>query len=151
MITKATLSFLSALERHNTKEWFTDHRKDYDTSKGSMTSFMKDIENNLSVTDVLEKSKLFRINRDVRFSKDKSPYKSNFSGYYARAGASRRGGYFFSIQPGGKTQVGGGFYGPNKEDLLRIRKEFEMDASEINKITEDKNFIKHFGTLHTGH
>ncbi|PCJ66795.1 MAG: TIGR02453 family protein [Bacteroidetes bacterium] len=147
MISKLTFSFLKDLEKHNTREWFANHRKEYEASKSEMLKLMQDVEFGLNTTDEIERKKLFRINRDVRFSKNKSPYKTNLSGYYARAGARRRGSYYFSIEPGGRTQVGGGFYGPNKEDLLRIRREFEMDGTEIDRITKDKNFIKHFGEL----
>ncbi|MDB4174267.1 DUF2461 domain-containing protein [Bacteroidia bacterium] len=147
MIQQATFSFLKDLQKNNTRDWFKENKKRYDTARKELLSFLDATADQLNLTDVLEDKKIFRINRDIRFSKDKSPYKSNLSGYFVRAGASRRGGYFISIEPGGKTIVGGGFYAPEKDDLLRIRREFEMDATEIEKITSDKNFIKHFGLL----
>ena len=147
MINKSTLTFLEELKQHNTRDWFTEHKKAYENARKEFSGLIDDVAQELNLTDVIEAKKIFRINRDVRFSKDKSPYKKNLSGYFTRAGAARRGGYFISIEPGGKSVVGGGFYAPEKEDLLRIRKEFEMDATEIEKITSDKNFVKHFGVL----
>ena len=147
MITKSTLSFLKELKKHNTRDWFTENKKEYEKSRKEFSALIDETAEQLNFTDELDAKKIFRINRDVRFSKDKSPYKNNFSGYFTRASAARRGGYFVSIEPGGKSVVGGGFYAPEKDDLLRIRREFEMDISEINKITKDKNFIKHFGEL----
>lgn len=147
MITKNTLAFLSDLKKNNTREWFHSNKSTYDSAKQEFNSLMTALADELNRTDVLEDKKIFRINRDIRFSKDKSPYKSNLSGFFSRAGAQRRGGYYISIEPNGKTVVGGGFYAPEKEDLLRIRKEFEMDATQIEKITSDKNFIHHFGEL----
>jgi uncharacterized protein (TIGR02453 family) len=146
MVHPKTFKFLKDLRKHNNREWFTTNKKDYEQVRSGILSLMDDMEAGLNSSDVIDKKKIFRINRDVRFSKDKSPYKHNFSGYFGRSGASRRGAYYFSIEPG-NTVVGGGFYGPEKDDLLRIRKEFESDGQTIEKIVNDKNFIKHFGIL----
>ena len=146
MVHPKTFKFLKDLRKHNNREWFTTNKKDYEQVRSGILSLMDDMEAGLNSSDIIDKKKIFRINRDVRFSKDKSPYKHNFSGYFGRSGASRRGAYYFSIEPG-NTVVGGGFYGPEKDDLLRIRKEFESDGQTIEKIVNDKNFIKHFGIL----
>lgn len=147
MINRATLDFLRELRKHNTREWFAEHKKDYEMARKEFSKLIDVSADELNLTDVIESKKIFRINRDVRFSKDKSPYKNNLSGFFTRATAARRGGYFLSVEPEGKTIVGGGFYAPEKEDLLRIRKEFEMDTTEIEKITADKNFVNHFGKM----
>lgn len=147
MVTKNTFSFLQNLAAHNTREWFTEHKKKYAVARGELQMLVKEVHQLLEETDKIEASKIFRINRDVRFSNDKSPYKTNFSGYYTRLGEARRGGYYFSIEPGNQTVVGGGFYAPTKEDLLRIRKEFEIDGKTIEKITSDELFKKYFGEL----
>ena len=146
MIKKQSFDFLKAIQKNNNKEWFAEHKPTFVEAQSNVKSFLKELEENLNSTDSIEEAKLFRIYKDVRFSKDKTPYKTYFSGYLKRAGAHRRGSYYFSIEPG-NTVVGGGFYGPNKEDLFRIRKEFEMDVSELEKITTDANFVKHFGEL----
>jgi uncharacterized protein (TIGR02453 family) len=147
MINVPTLTFLKELKVHNTREWFAEHKKAYEMARKEFSNLIDVTAEELNLTDVIESKKIFRINRDVRFSKDKSPYKNNLSGFFTRATAARRGGYFLSLEPGGKTVVGGGFYAPEKEDLLRIRKEFEMDVTEIEKITSSPNFIQHFGSL----
>jgi uncharacterized protein (TIGR02453 family) len=85
-----------------------------------------------------------RIYRDVRFSKDKTPYKVHFANSYARLGKDLRGGYFLRIRPGASF-LAGGFWEPSKEDLFRIRKEIELDASEIKEVLKEKNFKKYFG------
>lgn len=88
-----------------------------------------------------------RIYRDVRFSKDKTPYKPRFSGSFRRATAALRGGYFLNIEPEGNSIVGGRFYRPNTDDLKRIRQEFAQDDSEIRKILNDKKFKPLFSQL----
>ncbi len=92
------------------------------------------------------KKSLYRIFRDVRFSKDKSPYKHHWAGGLARATAHKRGGFFYSIEPG-NTFVAGGFFGPSPEDLLLIRKQIEIDSSPLRKVISSKNFKNYFGQL----
>ena len=101
---------------------------------------------NLNKHDQIEKLKVFRIYRDVRFSKDKTPYKAHFAGSFSRMGAERRGGYYLRIKPG-ETFVATGFWDPNKEDLLRIRKELELDASEFRDVINNTAFKKIWGEL----
>jgi uncharacterized protein (TIGR02453 family) len=147
MLSNTVFSFLKELAANNKREWFTLHKKNYDVSRSQVLALIKEVHSQLDVVDKIENSKIFRINRDVRFSSNKSPYKTNFSGYYTRLGDSRRGSYYMSIQPGNQTVVGGGFYDPSKEDLFRIRKEFELDESIITKITTDKTFKLYFDQL----
>ena len=85
-----------------------------------------------------------RIYRDVRFSHDKTPYKAHFANSYSRLGKELRGGYFLRIRPG-ESFLAGGFWEPSKDDLLRIRKEIELDASEIRAILADKKYQLYFG------
>ncbi|NNC71115.1 MAG: DUF2461 domain-containing protein, partial [Flavobacteriaceae bacterium] len=80
----------------------------------------------------------------VRFSKDKTPYQPHFAGSFSRQGKHLRGGYYLRIRPG-ESFLAGGFWEPNKEDLFRIRKEFELDDAEIRKILRDKKYVKYFG------
>jgi uncharacterized protein (TIGR02453 family) len=145
MIEPEVFSFFKLLAQNNNRPWFHENKKSYANVRQNIVDFSNDMESRLNLTDSIELGKLFRINRDVRFSKDKSPYKSNISGYFKRLGEESRGSYYFSFQPG-NTFIGGGFYGPNKEDTLRIRKEFEMDDT-INAIIEASDFKKYFGEL----
>jgi uncharacterized protein (TIGR02453 family) len=147
MINKDTLDFLQLLESNNNRAWFEKNKDKYLKSKKNLDSFILKVNNSLSKTDEIEYSRLHRIYRDVRFSKDKLPYKSWFAGYLRRFGNDRRGGYTFRIKPGGSSNVGGGFFAPNSDDLLRIRKEFEMDSQYMNKIMTNDTFLNTFEIL----
>ena len=149
-ISPSTFDFLRRLKENNNRPWFNDHKAEYEHAREEMIAFAEELMLRLSSHDELEprtgKKILFRIYRDVRFSKDKSPYKTHFSGSYVRATKWRRGGYYFHIQPGG-CFVGGGFWGPNAADLKRIRQEIASDAEPLRKIIADSNFISTFGSL----
>lgn len=146
VITKETLDFLRALKKNNTREWFADNKVQYQKAHAAAKSFYLDLKETLNKHDEIEKHKLFRIYRDVRFSADKTPYKPHFAGSYSRAGAARRGGYYLRIRPG-ESFIAGGFWQPTKEDLFRIRKELEMDATEFREVIGDKEFKKVWGKL----
>jgi uncharacterized protein (TIGR02453 family) len=145
------LDFLKELEANNNREWFTEHKKRYEKNLSDIILFADALLAKMNEHDVLEtpsgKKSLFRIYRDVRFSKDKSPYKTHWSGSFTRATQLRRGGYYFHIQPGNQSFIGGGFWNPNKEDLQRIREEIAADPTEMQDILADTDFIKTFGSL----
>ena len=145
-ITRHTLRFLTHLRENNNRPWFEEHKEDYLAAKEEVSAFAEAVKAELSKTDVIAKCYVYRIYRDVRFSKNKTPYKDHLDAYYYRDGAERRGGYVFRIGPG-MSQVGGGFFGPEKEDLLRIRKELEFDSQPIEDITQHPDFVSHFGAL----
>jgi uncharacterized protein (TIGR02453 family) len=96
--------------------------------------------------DLLEEKNIFRIYRDVRFSKNKQPYKTNFGVGFTRATKYRRGGYYLHIQPG-ESFIGGGFWAPEPADLKRIRHELAMDSTMLEKITQTIDFIHYFGEV----
>lgn len=146
VIAKQALDFLKKLKENNTREWFAEHKQEFKSHEADIKGFYAGLMENLEKHDKIEKMKMFRIYRDVRFSKDKTPYKSHFSGSFARAGAQLRGGYFVQIKPG-ESFIATGFWEPNKEDLLRIRKEFEVDSTEMRKIINAKSFKKIWGEL----
>lgn len=146
MVTPTTLRFLTALRKHNDRTWFEAHKSEYLAAKENVTALADAIHMKLSETDVIADYRVYRIYRDVRFSKDKTPYKEHLDGYFYRAGAERRGGYVFRIAPG-NSQVGGGFFGPERDDLLRIRQEWAFDSEPITQITQHSDFVKSFGTL----
>lgn len=146
MITKDTFEFLSQLKENNNRDWFAENKKQYEAILKNATSFFTEINTELAKTDSIEKMNVFRIYRDIRFSKDKSPYKTNFGVSFSRTKPMLRGGYYLHIEPD-NSFVGGGFWAPNKDDLHRIRKEIELDASELREIISDKNFKKMFGEL----
>jgi uncharacterized protein (TIGR02453 family) len=145
-ISKTQLSFLKQLSLNNNREWFALHKTAFKTHEAEVKLFFKAIENDLKITDDIDYHKVLRIYRDVRFSKDKTPYKPRFAGSFKRASAKLRGGYWLQIEPG-NTQVGGGFFNPNPQDLLRIRKEIECDDTTISAILKDEQFQQTFGGL----
>ncbi|WP_439131631.1 DUF2461 domain-containing protein [Polaribacter sp.] len=143
-IEKSTFQFLKDLQKNNNRDWFTENKPTYVKAQQNSKDVFAAIHHNLQMHDEIEKSKMMRIYRDVRFSKDKTPYKSRFANSYSRLGKSLRGGYFICLEPQ-NSFLAGGFWEPNKEDLFRIRKEIEMDASEIRGILKDPTYQKHFG------
>lgn len=145
-ISKSTLEFLSKLKEHNNRDWFNEHKPKFQIEQNKVKQFYNSIMEQLKTHDDIEQLKMYRVYRDVRFSKDKTPYKPHFAGSFSRATKKLRGGYYLRIRPG-ESFLAGGFWQPNKEDLLRIRKEFEMDSQEIREIMNDKNFRNFFGKL----
>jgi len=145
-ITKEVFDFLKELEKNNHKDWFQEHKTTFKFHETAVKSFYTNVQELLNIHDEIEKMKMFRIYRDVRFSKDKTPYKTHFAGSFSRLGAQLRGGYYLHLKPGGSF-VATGFWNPNKEDLFRIRKELEMDASEFKKVINDKSFKHVWGDL----
>tara|TARA_B110000971_G_C20024930_1_gene508268 strand:+ start:1141 stop:1812 length:672 start_codon:yes stop_codon:yes gene_type:complete len=141
---KSSLQYLIALKKNNNRDWFADTKPTFKKAQDNAKAMYAFIREGLENHDEIDKFKLFRIYRDVRFSKDKTPYKAHFAGSYARLGKELRGGYYLRIRPG-ESFLAGGFWEPNKEDLLRIRKEIEQDASEIHAILKDDNYMKYFG------
>lgn len=145
-ISKSTLDFLAQLEKNNNREWFDSHKTEFKSHEKSVKSFFEAVKDQLNHHDDIEKMKMFRIYRDVRFSKDKTPYKSHFAGSFSRLGAHLRGGYYMQLKPGASF-LATGFWAPNKEDLFRIRKELEMDASEFREIIGQPDFKAVWGQL----
>ncbi|MER3373608.1 MAG: DUF2461 domain-containing protein [Allomuricauda sp.] len=145
-ISKDAFDFLKELSKNNNKDWFEQHKPTFKTHEKAVKSFFETIKEGLNHHDEIEKMKMFRIYRDVRFSKDKTPYKTHLSASFSRLGAHLRGGYYIHLTPGGSF-LATGFWDPNKEDLFRIRKELETDASEFREVIGEKSFKKIWGDL----
>jgi uncharacterized protein (TIGR02453 family) len=145
-ISRTTLGFLSDLKKNNNRDWFNENKSVFLTEQQKAKDFYNALMEKLKTHDDIDKLKMFRIYRDVRFSKDKTPYKPHFAGQFVRATNRLRGGYYLRIRPG-ESFLAGGFWQPEKEDLLRIRKEFEMSTAEIREIINEKNFVNQFGKL----
>jgi len=150
-ISKSDFNFLTQLEKNNDRDWFTANKATYQASLDNVISFADEVLTKLNRHDVIEtlngKKSLFRIYRDVRFSKDKSPYKTHWAGGYKRASKERRGGYYFQIAPNNNTFIAGGFWAPNKDDLQRIREEIAIDDQELREVLNYKTFVKTFHSL----
>ncbi len=143
---KKAFEFLLKIKENNNREWFAQNKPKFDLIVQENKIFFNELFSEFQKHDSLEGIHIFRIYKDVRFSKDKTPYKTHFGVSFSRTKPMLRGGYYIHLEPN-NSFVGGGFWNPNSEDLFRIRKEFEMDSSEIEKITSDKTFKKYFGEL----
>jgi len=140
---KPSFQFLKDLKENNDRDWFAEHKPIFKNAQDNAKDFYAAIRENLEKHDKIDKFKLFRIYRDVRFSKDKTPYQPHFAGSFSRLDKHLRGGYYLRIRPG-ESFLAGGFWEPNKEDLFRIRKEFEIDDTEMRTILTEKNYKKYF-------
>lgn len=147
---KSGFVFLKELKGHNNRDWFLAHKPQYLKELEQVEQFAEGVLGLMNTHDVIEtpngKKCLHRIYRDVRFSKDKTPYNTHWGGSFKRASKARRGSYYFHLQPG-NTFIAGGFWGPNPEDLKRIRDEFAADDATFRKIIGSKKFKDNFGKL----
>jgi uncharacterized protein (TIGR02453 family) len=152
MIQKSTIDFLKKLKQNNNKAWFDKNRPAYEISKKDFISFLETIIEKISSFDnsvkgLEAKNCIFRINRDIRFSNDKTPYKSNFGASISKGGKkSFYPGYYIHIEPG-KSFLAGGIWMPPAPELNAIRQEIDYNTSDFKKIIKDKSFIKYFGGL----
>ena len=149
-ISKQTFQFLKDLGNHNNREWFKQNKTVYEASKAEMLEFADELiflmNKNDKIVNESGKKSIYRIHRDVRFSKDKAPYKTYWGGHLSRLGADRRGGYHFQVGPG-NSAIMGGFFGPNAEDLLRIRQQIDADPEPLREVLASKVFKGYFGEM----
>jgi len=146
----SVFSFLEDLKENNHREWFQNNKTRYQEQYNYALQFADELLIRMKQIDTIEtisgKKSLFRINKDVRFSKDKSPYKTNIGGALTRATKYLRGGYYFHIEPG-NCFLGGGFWAPSPEDLKHIRLQIAADPGPLQQILSSKEFIATFGQL----
>ncbi len=150
MLSQSTLDFLAELKENNNKEWFHANRKRYDTEKDRFVQFTEEVLNgvakfqdNLLNTQV--KDCVFRINKDIRFSKDKSPYKLNLACAIGPGG--RKSGkidFYVHIQPNGESFIGGGMYMPTPKQLADFRQEIDYNPSHLKDIIHEDTFREYF-------
>lgn len=145
------LSFLEDLRFNNRRDWFEANRKRYEAARAATESFVTAILSQFKpVEDVgstSAKECFFRINRDVRFSKDKAPYKTNFGIVLGKGGRKATGrSYYLNLEPGG-TFIAAGIYDPSPEQLKHIRAIIAEDPAKLRKIVNAKDFQHYFGTL----
>jgi len=152
MLQQSTVQFLRNLKKNNKKEWFDANRTKYESAKKDVEDLSVEIIKRLSRTDdsiahLQPKDCMFRINRDVRFSKDKSPYKTNMGVYFSKGGKKGiNAGYYFHLEPG-SSFVAGGLWMPMPPELKRVRQEIDYSWDEVSKITGSKKFKSVFGDL----
>ena len=150
-IDSSTLQFLKTLLKNNNRNWFTENKNLYIEAQKDVLLFVENLIEEMSKFDeeilkIDAKKSLFRIYRDVRFSKDKSPYKTNFGAGLGMGKGTRITGYYLHIEPG-KTFLAGGVYQPEPSVLKEIRKEISMSGNEFLKILEQKDFRNNFRGL----
>ena len=140
------LSFFAELETNNNREWFEPQKKRFKALEAEMKQFSADLVEAMNEHDSIDRYKLFRLYRDVRFSKDKTPFKTHFGISFHREKPALRGGYYLHIKPGDNF-IATGFWNPDKDDLKRIRKEMEIDAEEFRDIMAEPSFKTVWGSL----
>ena len=146
------LSFLDGLSQHNDRAWFNANRPAYEAARGLFEQVIDELIDGLRPTDALQglsgKNCISRIYRDVRFSKDKSPYKTNLGAMIAPGGwGAGWWGYYISIQPHGQSLAAGGLYNPDPQQLNRFRQAVDRDASRFKEIIHSRDFVDAFGTV----
>jgi uncharacterized protein (TIGR02453 family) len=149
------LAFLKDLKANNNKEWFTANKTRYEAAKTEFETFITDLFARVAVFDpsighLKAKQCIFRIYRDVRFSKDKSPYKSHFGAHISiapkKSEIHTRSGYYIHVEPG-DSMLAGGAYLPQGDWLKGIRQEIDYNGADLVKILENADFKKTFGEL----
>jgi len=139
-------TFYKDLDKNNNREWFESHKPRFKALESEVKDFNEIVKFGLEETDDIEKVKMFRIYRDVRFSKNKTPYKTHFGVSFLRKKPNLRGSYYMHLAPQ-NSFIASGFWNPNPMDLLRIRKDLEMDAQELRDVITDFTFKKVWGEL----
>lgn len=152
MLQPSTLKFIKELKKNNNKAWFDVNRKTYEAAKADFISFVDTLipaiaKFDPAVSSLKAKECIFRINRDIRFSKDKSPYKTNMGTYINPGGKKvNTPGYYFHCEPG-QNFAAGGLYVPAPEDLAKVRQEIDYNFEEWKKIIHHKAFKKYFAKV----
>lgn len=147
MLQQNTLTFLSNLKKNNHKDWFEKNRNHYEDAKNNFLAFVTEVialveKIDPSIVGLEAKKCVFRINRDVRFSKDKSPYKTNMGASISKGGKKIQcAGYYFHLEPN-NTFIAGGLWMPPAEQLQKLRQEIDYNFDEFKKIiTKKKNLL----------
>lgn len=149
MIELATMQFLEDLAANNNREWFLANKQRHDVARANVIDFAAAVTLELSKTDssiavdVNPKSSVLRIYRDVRFSKNKTPYKNNF-GINISGSVNSNIGYYIHVQPG-NSFTGGGYWMPEAQHLKAIRQEIDYNGEVLKNIIDQPDFKKTFG------
>jgi uncharacterized protein (TIGR02453 family) len=152
MIEQTTIQFLKGLHKNNNRKWFLANKVKYEAAKNNFLAFVETTLNEIqkfdnNLNELTAKQCVFRINRDVRFSKNKDPYKNNFGASFSK-GAKKinAAGYYFHLEPG-NSFIGGGLWMPEAPDLQKIRQEIDYCYKEFSGIINNNKFANTFGSL----
>ena len=146
MIDNHVFKFLNDIKSNNNREWFNTNKQRYKLSLEQIKNSIVELVKLMNSHDKIENYKIFRIYRDVRFTKNKTPYKNNFGISLVREKPKLRGGYYLHIEPANSFSAVG-FWQPEKDDLFRIRKEIELDGKEFSDVISSKLITKKWGNL----
>jgi uncharacterized protein (TIGR02453 family) len=154
-IKQSTLDFLSDLKQHNDREWFADNRKRYEEARTNFESFVQAVIDKIAEFDPIlkgleVKSCTYRINRDIRFSNDKTIYKTHFGAFIVKGGKNngdRFAGYYVHVEPGNNSMIAGGAYMPPMPWLTAIREKINEQGNQFLKIINGKEFLNVFGKI----
>jgi uncharacterized protein (TIGR02453 family) len=150
IIKKESFDFLKQLSKNNNREWFNEHKDKYIEAHEDIINFANALLMEMNKHDKIEtasgKESLFRIYKDVRFSKDKTPYSCRWAGGFQRATKKLRGGYYFHLEPG-NSFLAAGFWGPEAADLARIRQDMAQNYKDWKKLLAHKSIISTFGSM----
>jgi uncharacterized protein (TIGR02453 family) len=150
-IQKDSLDFLTDLSENNNREWFNDHKNRYIEARDNIIDFADALLAEMNKHDHIEtpsgKKSVYRIYKDVRFAKDKTPYNNHWSASFKRATSKNRGGYYFRIEPGNSGLVAG-FWGPDADDMKRIRQDIDINPEAWRALLGDKTLVETFGNLY---
>ena len=146
LINPDVLIFYKELAANNTREWFEPQKSRFKALEIEIKKYTEEIKKALDRTDEIERAKIFRIYRDVRFSKNKTAFKTHFGISFHRKKPNLRGNYYLHIAPG-DSFIASGFWNPEKDDLFRIRKEIEFDAAELRSVISKPELKSHWGEL----
>lgn len=151
MLPGSAFNWMRSLRDNNNREWFTANKHIYLQEVAQVEAFADALLQELQGHDIIEtpsgKKSLYRIYRDIRFTKDKTPFSTYWGGRFKRSGRQRRGGYYYHFEEGDKSFVLCGFWGPSAEDLKRIREDIAFDAAPLRAILGSEVFRGQFGTL----
>ena len=153
MFQKSTLLFLKNLKKNNHKAWFDENRPKYQEARNDFQNFIQQVLAEMRTIDpdlkeLEAKATMFRVNRDIRFSKNKTPYKVNIAASLKKDGKkSIHAGYYFHLQPDDKSFVGGGLWMPASNELKMVRQEIDYSLPEFKKILNSPAFKKTYKTL----
>lgn len=153
-ISADTFAFLQELSANNNREWFAEQKPRFQTIQANLLDFTGDLLQQLAhlderMLDIAPKNCLFRIYKDARFSKDKSPYKTHFGIHMVTSGDRAdfgRAGFYLHIEPSGSF-LAGGAHAPTPEWLKRIRANLAEDGDKFTKLTQQADFKKTFGHI----
>jgi uncharacterized protein (TIGR02453 family) len=153
-IKKSTFDYLKSIAKNNSRDWFIENKLKYNEARDNFETFVHELIQEITVFEPVMKglevkSCVYRFNRDIRFSNDKSPYKTHFGAFIVRGGkknGDKLAGYYFHVEPG-KSIIAGGAYMPPAQWLSTIREKIDDDSTQIREIVKNKDFIKYFGKI----